>query len=465
MSSQNDDTIQFIFSDLKMTSWLVPPSSPTGNNHHIELAGTDLWITGCVNNVFVYQSALDVDQVKDALGRTLSLWPIIAGRFLVLEGEHYIIEMSDNGIPVSFVENINLPQWPLDLNVVIDQNSKQLQPFLDKVQTEKLKGGSQDEPLFRLKLTHLVQSGEWIMGASWSHIVGDADAFLKFLNTISCLYQQMKPPEPMPVFKRRLWLEDEADERLLTDIEKFLDGEQMKRNDINNQDNYDQINICFSGPQLAKLKSLIPGDHVTKQDTLCAYIVLTLNTHCTETGDQLIKYANIMIDYRYKSDLVEPSSLVANAVLMPLSDGFKDSTSLSSIAKTIRQTIVQSRDVKFIERWVATADKVMRSIVHEDRLPKMSTLNDRIILNSNWGFDWASLVDFGQTDKCRFYTQWTRALYLRIFRLNPVYDGTQWIGRDKDGAEVAFRIKKDKKQKFIDACNKDIVENFINVNL
>ncbi|CAF3956607.1 unnamed protein product [Rotaria sp. Silwood1] len=448
-----------------MTSWLVLPSPPTGNNRHIELAGTDLWITGCINNVFVYPSALDVDKFKEALSRTLSLWPFIAGRFLVLDGEHYIIEMSDNAIPVSLIENNVLTNWPLDSNVVIDKNSNQLQPYLDEVQTKKLIGGSRDEPLVRLKLYHLVQSGEWIMGASWSHILGDADAFLHFLNTISHLYQQMQPLKPMPVFERRLWLKEEADERLLPDIKQFLDGEQMKTNGINDQVTYDQLNICFSEQQLIKLRTLIGGQYVSTQDALSAYIILTLNTHCTQNDDQLIVRTNTMINYRNVSDSVAPSGLVANAVLMPLSDRFEDPKSLSSIAKTIRNSINQSRNVEFIERWVATADKVIRTIVHENRLPKMSTIKDQIVVNSNVRYDWANLVDFGHTDKCRFYTIWTRALYLRIFRLNPIYDGTQWLGRDQNGAEVAFRVEKDKKEKFIKAWQKDIAENFINVKL
>jgi hypothetical protein len=448
-----------------MTSWLVFPSPPRGNNDCIELAGTDLWITGSINNVFVYRSALNVDKFTEKLSLTLSLWPLIAGRFLVFEGEHYIIEMSDNAVPVSLIENTDLTKWRLDSNVVIDKNSNQLQPFLDEVQTTKFIDGSGDEPLFRLKLTHLVQSGEWIMGASWSHMLGDADAFLRFLNTISRLYQQMEPLEPMPAFERRLWLKEEADEYLLPDLKQFFDGEQIKTNGINDQVTYDQLNICFSGEQLNKLHTLIGGQDVTSQDALSAYIILTLNTHCIQNNDQLIVRTNTMINYRNVSDSVAPRGLVANAVLMPLSDRFEDPKSLSSIAKTIRDSIKQSLNVEFITRWVATADEAIRTIVLEKRLPKMSILNDRIVVNSNWRYDWANLVDFGHTDKCRFYTTWTRTLYLRIFRLNPVYDGTQWMGRDTKGAEVAFRIEKDKKKKFMDAWQKDIAENFINVKV
>jgi hypothetical protein len=44
-----------------------------------------------------------------------------------------------------------------------------------------------------------------------------------------------------------------------------------------------------------------------------------------------------------------------------------------------------------------------------------------------------------------------------------MYDGTKWIERDHEGAEVAFRIEPSKKQKFVDAWHQDINENFINV--
>ncbi|CAF1478838.1 unnamed protein product [Adineta steineri] len=448
-----------------MTFWHVFPSPPTGNNRHIELAGTDLWITGSINNVFVYPSALNIDKFKETLSRTLSLWPFIAGRFLVLDNEHYIIEMSDNAIPLSFIENTDLIKWPLDSNVVVDKNSNQLQPFLDEVQTTKLIGGSRDEPLFRLKLTHIVQSGEWIMGASWSHILGDADSFLQFLKTISHLYQNMEPPKPIPVFERQLWSDNEVDESLLSDIKQFLDDDQMKTDCTNNPITYVQLNICFSGEQLKTLRKLIDGHHVSTQDVLSAYIILILNTHCTQNNEQPIVRTNTIINYRNESNPFGPLGLIANAVLMPLSDCFEDPTSLSSIAKTIRQSINQSRNIEFIKHWVATADKVMRTIIRESRLPKMSTSKDRIVLNSNFRYDWANLVDFGHTNKCRFYTTWTRALYLRVFRLNPVYDGNRWMGRDQNGAEVAFRIAEDQKKKFIDAWQKDIAENFVSIKL
>ncbi len=163
------------------------------------------------------------------------------------------------------------------------------------------------------------------------------------------------------------------------------------------------------------------------------------------------------------SDSIAPSGLAANAVIMMLSDDFDDPLTLSSIAKTIRRSVIRSRDPKFLVSWLATANGLMREMARENRLMNIGPFPNEIAVNSNLRYDWANAIDLGYTDKCRFYTAWTGALYLRVFRLNPVYDGTKWVERDQDGAEVAFRIQKDMKEKFINAWEKDILENFANV--
>ncbi|CAF3328950.1 unnamed protein product [Rotaria magnacalcarata] len=71
---------------------------------------------------------------------------------------------------------------------------------------------------------------------------------------------------------------------------------------------------------------------------------------------------------------------------------------------------------------------------------------------------------FGYTDKCRFYTAWTDALYLRVCRLNPEKkDVNKCLAKDRNGAEVSIRIEKDLKDKFINAWKRDIIENIENV--
>ena len=452
--------------DKRMKTWLVPPSSPTGNNRRIELAGFDLW-SALIDRVFVYPAKLDIDRLKKSLGRALSIWPIMAGRFLVLGEDHYVIEMSDNPIPVSFVEDTVLTKWPLNSNVAADTFEKPLEPFLDRVDLEKLYDSSTHEPLLRLKLTHIVESDEWILGSSGSHMIGDGASFMKFLNTISRYYQQMEPIEPFPIFERRLWKSDEADQSFLPMMEHLNDCRPIEEIIMKFEEDkfmYDQVNIHFSGAQLGKLRIMAGGDTITIQDALSAYMILTLNTHCYSNNDlRRILHAMTFINIRGVSDSIAPTNLAANPIIIMPSEDFDDPFSLSSIAKTIRRSIIKSRDAKFLESFLATADILRRDMFRDEKMVNLFFFDNGIFVNSQLRYDWANLVDFGYTDKCRFYVDWTFRLFLRVFRPNPVYDGTQWVKRDRDGAEVAFLIEKEVKEQFILAWQRDIDEDFNNL--
>ncbi|CAM4971597.1 unnamed protein product, partial [Rotaria socialis] len=52
-----------------------------------------------------------------------------------------------------------------------------------------------------------------------------------------------------------------------------------------------------------------------------------------------------------------------------LSDPFKDPTSLSSIATSLRQSINRLRDPEFMKRSFSTADKFMKEMIYNKRLP------------------------------------------------------------------------------------------------
>ncbi|CAF1023456.1 unnamed protein product [Adineta steineri] len=92
----------------------------------------------------------------------------------------------------------------------------------------------------------------------------------------------------------------------------------------------------------------------------------------------------------------------------------------------------------------------MRKNAKDNTTPNSELVPNEFAINSNYRYDWANLVDFG-------------ALYLRVFRLNPEKSGNQWLPRDRNGAEIAFRMEKDLKEKFIDAWKRDIAENFENI--
>ncbi|CAF1502861.1 unnamed protein product [Rotaria sordida] len=449
------------------SSFMVSPSPPTGNNRRIELTGMDLWILARINNVFVYPSEINVDQLKDALSRTLSLWPFVAGRTILEDDQHYIIEMCDNPIPITLVINNDLKEWPLDSNVIVEANNKLFPIFIDEVQVTKFFNNPSDEPLVRLKLTHIIQSNECVLGISWYHPLGDAAACIHFSNTLSRLYQQMEPTQPLPIFQRRLWREDEADQSVLPIPKQFRDAqsiEEVSKISSAHQLNYDQLNLHFSGKQLAILRMLAGENSITIQDVLTAYIILTLNKYCYNNNDERrILHTITIVNSRGVSDFIAPQGQVSNSLFMMLSNDFDDPYSLSNIAKTIRQLIIQLRDPKVLESGIATIDGLIRKNIRNNKFPNPQLVPNEIAVNSNFKYDWANLVDFGYTDKCRFYTIWTSVLYLRVFRLNPEKEGNQWLPRDRDGAEVSFRMEKDLKEKFINAWKRDIIENFQNV--
>ena len=449
-----------------MTTSLVLPSSPSGNHRRLELAGVDLWIIPQISHVFVYPYGWNVDRMTQALAQALSLWPLVAGRFLVLDDNHYAIEMSDNPIPVTVVDNTDLSKWPHGSNVVQDISKTSLKPFLDEIEVTKLMHGSHDEPLFRLKLTRIVENDEWVMGVSWSHILGDAAACLHFLNTISLLYQQMALPEPAPIFERRLWADGYTDSSLLPMMRYLQDSqtlEQTIQRFYADQITNGQVNMCFSAEQLARLRTMAGGTNVSFQDALTAYVILTLNSHCVENNEQLITRTNMVVNIRGVSDKISPHGHVANALIVIQSDPFDDPRSLSSIAMAIRRSIIRARDPKFLESWFPTADNLMRKMIEKNRIPNSRPPPGEILVNSCLRYDWASLVDFGHSNKCRFYTARAYVSYIRVFRLNPVYDGAKWMERDLQGAEVAFRIDNKNKERFLSVWKQDVEENFTNV--
>ena len=447
-----------------MITWRVPSLPPTGKNRRIELAGIDLWLNSLINHVFVYPSVLNIDQLKEALGRALSQFPVISGHLLLFNTDRYFIEMSDHSIPISFIDNTELSKWPYDSTVVVDKGQTLLESYISQVQTEKLLDSSQFEPLFHMKLTHIVQSGELIMGISWAHVLGDAASCLHFLNTISRLYQKLEPLKPDPTFERRLWHENEADQSFSPLMKQLRDAqskEQIATMFTSRLTTYEQVNLRFSGEQLAQLHKLAGEPSVTIQDVLTAYIIILLNTYCFENDEQRITHTGTIINFRGVSDSISSFGRVANSIFLMLSDDFENSRSLSSIAMTIRSSIIRSRERTFLEPYLATMDGLMRKITRENRECRIKHYPNEIIVNSNLKYDWANLVDFGHTNKCRFHTRGAGPYYLRVFRLNPIYDGMHWLERDQRGAEVAFMIDKDIKSRFMDAWHEDIDENFI----
>ncbi|CAF1261412.1 unnamed protein product [Rotaria sp. Silwood1] len=70
----------------------------------------------------------------------------------------------------------------------------------------------------------------------------------------------------LPIFQRRLWREDETDQSVLPISKQFQDAqpiEEVSKISSAYQLNCDQLNLHFSGEQLATLRMLAGGNNVT----------------------------------------------------------------------------------------------------------------------------------------------------------------------------------------------------------
>ncbi len=87
-------------------------------------------------------------------------------------------------------------------------------------------------------------------------------------------------------------------------------------------------------------------------------------------------------------------------------------------------------------------------MIRSNRLLNMRCSSNGIVINSNFRYDWADLVDFGYIDKCRFHIRGITPTHLRFFRLNSA-------------ESKSFVVLK---KKFIYAWKEDLQDNFANAS-
>lgn len=440
----------------------IEADSPQGNGRRIALIGIDM-VLGAVDNIFVYPS-LDIDRLKTALSRTISRWPIVAGRIHVIDNEKYVIELSDKSIPFTYIENEGLEVWPV-LPVVIDNRSI-IEPFVDSVPSEV----TADDPLVRFKVTRLIRSNEYVLGVSFYHMIGDADTYIHFLSDLSCIYQDLEPVMSEPIFERHVWCNDDENNTIDSSIMPLLrpladarKRELVLADLIQEHTTTDPMWMSFSSEELMKIHNLVEdmNEGVTIQDALTAYLIVTINKHFFVSDEEYIRRSNTIMNYRGISPSLAPLGQVDNSIIFILSEDFSDPLSLSSVAKTIRTSINNARNEDFLQRWLLTLDSLMRVIHKEGKAWNYIFYPNEIWMNSNMKFDWAGEVDFGMKNQCRFHTLGIMKFRFRVFRLNPVRDDQGTWTRDEDGVEVSFRIPQgNQKDNFIFAWKNDIKENF-----
>ncbi|UJR38889.1 hypothetical protein I4U23_031557 [Adineta vaga] len=249
-------------------------------------------------------------------------------------------------------------------------------------------------------------SNEYIIDTSTSHLVGDANSNIRFLNDLSQIYQHLEPLSPRKSKTEQL--------NTLHNIGKCDDDDDEE-------------------------------EEVTIHDILCAYIIITLNKHFFLTTDEYIQRARMIINYRDICDSLVTQGHVGNYIISVPSSQFADSLSLPSTAKMIRQAVKTIRNEDFREKWIVPS-------------------TERRVLCKKSGQK-IEIRFLSMINQCRFHTAISFKFYFRIFQLNPIKEKDGRWTRDNGGAQVAVRIPKgERKENFLEAWKKDIQENVANVN-
>jgi hypothetical protein len=440
---------------------LIFPIPPTGEGRRIALTTFDVYPDCPINRVFVYPS-LDVNRLKRVLEHTLSLWPVICGHIEVddASANDYSLVCSDSAVPFTFVENTQLDRWPIDLPIVVSESS-QLAPYLDPVSDELRNCVS----LLRFKITHLTCSEEYVLGVSFSHVIGDV---AHFLNDLSRLYQNLDPIAPRPVFERRLWSKEEADLALFARVKNLRDGapiEILLEIYRREHESSDPVTMIFSSKQLALLRSRVDTGQliVSTSDALVAYVIFRLNTHFFPEQQQ-IQRAIIVVNYRGISSALCSPGQVGNCIMHILSDDFAEPYSFSNIAQTLRHSINKARTEPFALSQIATENLARKQLDDKQLAPNLACFDNEVFVNSRYKCDWVEQVDLGMTNQCRMHMSQAKKLYFHVFRANPVRekDGT-WT-RDVGAAELSVRLTKgSQKEIFLQAWKNDVKQDFAGV--
>ena len=445
-------------------SFLISPAPPTGQGRRIQLVTFDLQPSWPINRVFVYPS-LDVDRLKRALEQALSLWPIVCGHIELddTSSSHYSLVFSDNAVPFTVVENTQINRWPTDLPVVVSDSS-QLRPYLDPV-VDELRNCA---PLLRFKVTRLTCSNEFVLGVSFSHVIGDAVSFALFLDDLSRVYQHLEPRSPRPVFDRCLWPNEQPDLDLIVRMKNYRDGaplETLIDAYRKEHESSDPCTMIFSSKDLAILRARAGGDSliVSTNDALIAYVIFRLNTHFFR-GQQPIQRASIAVSYRGISQTVCLRVQVGNCFMNVLSDDFSDPYCFTVIARTLRHSMNNVRKEPVAISHVATENLALKQLDDKQFKPNWTCFDNEVFVNSQYKCDWAELFDLGMTNQCRMHMAQAKKLYLRVFRPNPVRENDGTWSRDVDAVEVSVRLTRGPPlELFVQAWKNDAKENFANI--
>ncbi|KAG8912363.1 hypothetical protein FRC00_004676 [Tulasnella sp. 408] len=443
-----------------------------------------------VHHVHVIPNEIDFERFKAALSKTVARYPHTAGR-LIREGDDWKINLTNSPIPVLISRVIPNPSelsksfpFPNDFTL---QPAHLIQPFWNSEDCGKsFIFGDGKDPLLGFKLT--VWENGTAIGISWYHVCGDGFSIWDFTRCLSTYYVDLDAPEsalPLaPSFYRHFFRNPFSREPGSPDLtENFLprmphyardyDMAQLEQKYAARDAIAVQVQLRISGESLEKIfngakeadQPASEGVKITLHDALVAYLVKVLN-QCQEKPTQMV---TLVLNYRGSS--TKPSTVTTfnapsaqgNAIIVVSSDPLPSSaSSVSALSRFIRTTVNQTRDHKFVEKWVCWASYLLGKSANagqEGRFPFYGPEDGEVWINSTYRTDWND-AHFGFPGKARFFTWVTTMNYFRIICANPRADGSTSSNGVND-ANVCVKIHKDYAERFASIITQEYPDTLV----
>ncbi|KAJ7125343.1 hypothetical protein C8R44DRAFT_980526 [Mycena epipterygia] len=488
-----------------MAEYLVKPKNPT------VLAGRSVWeypatdtlvLFFVMDGLFILPEFIDIERWKDALSKTLALYPPVAGRLRTSPSKDgkkggVYIELTNSGVPVSVVDDYESTEFPLTSVVVSPESAA---PWMDPIPvTEVL---DQDEPLVRFRFHKLHKTGEMVYTCSWLHALGDGAAGHLFLSHIANFYRKGGDYLPSPNFTKIFFGAPPTAPDVVAKFHPLMkhlrDAKPME--DVmlavmKSQQRTSEINLVFPPRHLDLLRAIAmerapagSRSKLSKIDVLVSYLIYIYNHLRTQSGAPAINTVVNTIDYR-GNPAFAPAFMLGNAAVTITCPSFVPLPSLAAnagprerrqhlaqhlwnVSQSIRVGYKLVADPKFMGPYLEFHNDLCTKAYEADRFQYLLPANPQeITFNSAHVLNWRKAADFfpagsdkSQGRRNRFHSSFLMEDYIRIFSANPIQKkasgGFEWDDSLEGGAETAFCLDNSIVEQFKKIVEHDLATDF-----
>ncbi|KAK0210454.1 hypothetical protein DFS33DRAFT_1293254 [Desarmillaria ectypa] len=298
-----------------------------------------------------------------------------------------------------------------------------------------------DTPLLQMRIS--VCENYTAIGVSWHHTLGDATSLLRFMHTLSHLYQGLQPSYPAPSFRKHVFAFPDTDilqpfGPMMPHLTGKFPVPEIYHKYVERNQSMRRIDWYITQGQASLIRdhanglSSIP---LSVQDCLTSYIVSIFNRcghHKLSSVTNAASYRDIaapFIDANVSGNYIY---VIPTCLIMP-TDG------ILSVAQKVRRSLFEARTLSFIESYISVAGHHMLRTVNEDKKFFFGSDSNVLSVNSNLSFNWRA-VHFGYPGGSRFYTSGISKFCLRVFKSNSDETDTELsLGVPEDMYDIVMK--------------------------